>query len=286
MKAFEMNTKPLCIYHHACADGFAAAWVIRKFFGDGNVDFHPGIYGNAPPDITDRTVILVDFSYPRDTLLAMSEQAESVLILDHHKTAQAELVDLPDNVKTEFDMGRSGAMIAWDAFFPGQSRPLLFDFIQDRDLWQFKLPNTHAVISAVYSYPFDFAVWDVFIESGVRALISEGLSINRKHKADVAAIVRDAARWIMFGSIKVPVANVPWMYASDVAGELAIGVPFAATYYDDASGRRWSLRSSPDGADVASIAKAFGGGGHAHAAGFRMTREEAIDFELASGIEP
>ncbi|MER2537666.1 MAG: hypothetical protein ABTQ26_00340 [Azonexus sp.] len=279
-----MNAKPLCIYHHACSDGFAAAWVVRKFFGDGNVDFHPGIYGEAPPDVTGRTVILVDFSYKRDVLLALSEQAESVLILDHHKTAQDDLVDLPANVRTEFDMDRSGAMITWDVFFPDQNRPLLFDYIQDRDLWQFKLPSTRAVTAALYSYPFDFIIWDVFIEAGVRGLINDGLAINRKQRTDVDAIVRDATRWVFFGATAVPVANVPWMYASDVGGELAIGVPFAGTYYDDAEGRRWSLRSSPDGADVSAIAQAFGGGGHQHAAGFRMTREEAIDFDLAGGI--
>lgn len=280
-----MNAKPLCIYHHACADGFAAAWVVRKFFGDGQVDFHPGIYGEAPPDVTGRDVILVDFSYKRDVLLTLSGQAKSVLILDHHQTAEADLVDLPANVRTEFDMTRSGAMIAWEAFFPDQNRPLLLDYIQDRDLWEFRLPSTREVMAALYSYPFDFVVWDVLIEAGVRALINDGLAINRKHQADVAAIVRNATRWVFFGGTVVPVANVPWMYASDVAGELAVGVPFAATYYDDAEGRRWSLRSSPDGADVAKIAEAFGGGGHKHAAGFRMTREEAVDFELAGGVE-
>lgn len=74
------------------------------------------------------------------------------------------------------------------------------------------------------------------------------------------------------------------MYASDVAGKLADGHAFAATYYDDTDGRRWSLRSTPEGADVSQIAEAFGGGGHKHAAGFRMTREEAIDFEIHGGV--
>lgn len=280
-----MNAKPLCIYHHACADGFAAAWVVRKFFGDGNVDFHPGIYGEAPPDVTGLDVILVDFSYKCDVLLTLSEQAKSVLIFDHHKTASDDLVDLPANVRTVFDMARSGAVITWDSLFPDQARPLLLDYVQDRDLWQFKIPNSREVTAALYAYPMSFRVWDVLMESGVPGLINEGLAINRKHRNDVDAIVRDATRWVYFGQTLIPVANVPWMYASDVAGELAIGVPFAATYYDDAQGRRWSLRSMPDGANVALIAQAFGGGGHEHAAGFRMTREEAIDFELAGGAE-
>jgi hypothetical protein len=108
--------KPLCIYHHGCIDGFAAAWAVRKHYGDGEVDFHPGIYGEAPPDVTGRVVILVDFSYKRPVLLQMCAQAACVLILDHHKSAAADLVDLPDNAVTVFDMDRAGAMLAWDYF--------------------------------------------------------------------------------------------------------------------------------------------------------------------------
>ncbi len=86
-------TKPLCIYHHGCLDGFAAAWAVRKHYGDGEVEFHPGIYGKAPPDVTGRVVILVDFSYKRDVLLQVCAQAACVLILDHHKSAAVDLLE-------------------------------------------------------------------------------------------------------------------------------------------------------------------------------------------------
>ena len=62
------NPTPLCIYHHNCADGFTAAWVVKKAFG--NVDFHPGKYNEPPPDVTGRDVIIVDFSYKYDVLLS------------------------------------------------------------------------------------------------------------------------------------------------------------------------------------------------------------------------
>lgn len=78
-------TKPLCIYHGNCADGFAAAWSVWKALGADNVDFHSGVYGQQPPDVTGRKVILVDFSYKRPVLEAMATQATSILILDHHK---------------------------------------------------------------------------------------------------------------------------------------------------------------------------------------------------------
>jgi len=280
-----MNEKPLCIYHHGCTDGFAAAWAVRKHYGDGEVEFHPGIYGEAPPDVTGRVVILVDFSYKRPVLLAMIEQAACVLILDHHKTAEADLADLPgNNTVTVFDMTRSGAMLAWNWFHPNKLPPVLFDHIQDRDLWQFKLHGTREITAALYSHPMEFAVWDILLYSNL-TLYSEGSAILRKHDADVDALAHACTRTAYFRGVPAPVANVPYMYASDVGGKLAKGHAFAATYYDDAEGRRWSLRSTPEGADVSQIAEAFGGGGHKHAAGFRMTRDEAIEFEIHGGAE-
>lgn len=273
-----MNQNPLCIYHHGCTDGMAAAWAVRRFYL-GNVEMHPGIYGEDPPDVTDREVIIVDFSYKRPVMLRLIEQARRVLVIDHHKTAAEDLKDLPAKAITVFDMEKSGAMLTWENFFTGEMPPLLFDHIQDRDLWRFKLPKTREIIAAVYSYPMDFGTWDALMQRNLVELEHEGRTLVRKQRADIAAFVDNATRWVVLAGVVIPCVNAPWMFASDVAGQLAQGQPFAATYYDDDEGRRWSLRSAPDGADVATIAQAFGGGGHAHAAGFRMTREEAIAFE-------
>lgn len=281
-----MTTAPLCIYHHACLDGIAAAWVVRDFYIDLHieVEFHPGIYGEAPPDVTGRDVILVDFSYKREILLPMIEQARSMLILDHHKTAEEDLANLPKKARTVFDMNRSGAMIAWDHYFPGKQAPALFDFIQDRDLWQFKYPLTREVTAACYSYPLDFDTFMNLTYRGIHELFCEGHAILRKHQADVTALIAATRRRLSIGGHDVPVANVPYMYASDVGHELAQGEPFSATYYDDADGRRFSLRSTPEGLDVSAIAKRLGGGGHRNAAGFRLSRSAAIAMEAAGGV--
>lgn len=53
----------ICIYHGNCADGFGAAWAVRKALPD--CEFHAGIYQNTPPDVAGRDVVIVDFSYKR-----------------------------------------------------------------------------------------------------------------------------------------------------------------------------------------------------------------------------
>lgn len=45
--------KPIVIYHGNCADGFGAAWVFSRS-GYSDAEFHPGVYQNAPPDVTGR----------------------------------------------------------------------------------------------------------------------------------------------------------------------------------------------------------------------------------------
>ena len=57
--------------------------------------------------------------------------------------------------------------------------------------------------------------------------------------------------------------NLPPTMASEAAGELATGHPFAACYWDGPLGRTFSLRSDSTGLDVSLIARRYGGGGHA-----------------------
>ena len=144
-------TKPICIYHGNCADGFTAAWVVYNFFA-GEVDLYAGAYQKDPPDVAGRDVIMVDFSYKRPVIEAMSTKANSILILDHHKSAEQDLadIDLP-NVGVVFDMERSGARIAHDYCFPNDEPPTLLLHIEDRDLWRFKLPGTREIQAALFS---------------------------------------------------------------------------------------------------------------------------------------
>lgn len=294
--------RPLVIYHGNCADGFGAAWACRKYFG-GDADFHAGVYQNPPPDVAGRDVIVVDFSYKRQVMLEMGQTARSILVIDHHKSAIEDLkaddnyiVDMSAwsgqltwdrhmqnpvldqsegcgyaRIFTVFDLDRSGAGLAWDFFHPGVKRPRLIDHIEDRDLWRFKFPQTREIQACVFSYPYDFDLWDDLMSEDVNKLAIEGEAIERKHHKDVAELVAALKYRMVIGDVSVWVANLPYTLTSD-AGHLMCegGEPFAACYWDTPEGRVFSLRSRDDGADVSEIAKRFGGGGHAHASGFRL----------------
>ena len=271
--------KPLCIYHGNCADGFTSAWVVRQALGD-DVDFHAGIYQNAPPDVEGRDVVMVDFSYKRPVLEQIRDRAASVLILDHHKTAEADLRDLP-GVVSVFDMNRSGARITWDHYFPNDAPPDLLRHIEDRDLWRFALANTREIQANVFSYPYEFSVWDELMARPVSELVAEGMAIERKHFKDIEELTKVVTRRFNIGGHNVPVANLPYTLTSDAGHLLAKGEPFAGCYWDTPQGRVFSLRSTDEGLDVSAIAKQYGGGGHRNASGFRLSYADALKLEAA-----
>lgn len=268
----------ICIYHGNCADGFGAAWVVRKALG--NIDFYAATYQEPPPDVTGKDVVMVDFSYKRPVLLEMAEKANSILILDHHKTAAEDLVDLPVNVTVKFNMERSGAMLTWDHFFHGQEPPQLLLHIEDRDLWRFALQNTRQIQANVFSYPYDFQVWDTLMVTAPATLATDGEAIERKHFKDIRELLGVVTRDMVIGGHCVLVANLPYTMTSDAGHELAKGRPFGACYWDTPKGRVFSLRSRDDGMDVAEVAKQYGGGGHRNAAGFRVSFAQAQAFEI------
>lgn len=171
-----------------------------------------------------------------------------------------------------FDMGRSGASLAWD-YFLGGKRPQFIEYIQDRDLWRKELPQSDEFTIALRSYPQDFAKWDWLIERGTAALIEEGKPIQRYYRCRVEELKQGAYRAIL-GDHSCLIANAPPFAASEVAGELAdCGVTeFGACFFESEDGRwQYELRSRGK-FDVSGVAKKFGGGGHPHAAGFTTDR--------------
>ena len=298
--------KPLCIYHDKCADGFTSAWAVYKALGN-EVEFFGGVHQNPPPDVTGRDVIMVDFSYKRPVLDAMTKTARSILVLDHHKTAEADLaadgnyvvdygaytgvVDWDrhqrnvslDNMEgcpyariyRVFDMNRSGALIAWEFFHPGKDVPNLVQYVSDRDLWQFKLPLSREVNAYIFAHDYEFRNWD-YLDAmmrdhmGVQQVGDMGGAIEKKHHKDVAELTAAFKRRMTIGGHEVWVANIPYTLTSDAGHLMAKGEPFAACYWDTPEGRVFSLRSTDEGLDVSQIAKQYGGGGHRNASGFRL----------------
>lgn len=291
----------IVIYHDHCADGFGAAWACWMRWRD-ECQYVPASYGQQPPEVGGKHVLIVDFSYKRDVLRAIGRQARSVIVLDHHKTAQAELADwaihdvsgefwagddpikavrhnddhIGQPIAALFDMNRSGARLAWD-FCHEHEAPLLIQLIEDRDLWRFTMEDTRPFSLWLRSEPFNFDRFELLAQqlndaSDGHEIMTEARAMQRFFDAKVVEIA-SFAKPRRVGSFEPITVNCPPMFASEVGHALLDkhpDAPFAATYYDAPSGRMWSLRSRDDREDVSAIASKFGGGGHRNAAGFSV----------------
>lgn len=285
-----MESSPIVIYHSPCQDGFTAAWCFYRYGKENgiNYEFIPGVYQEPPPDVTGRHVFLVDFSYKREVVEKMLETAESITLIDHHKSALEDLLSLEHERFFKYtDMARSGAGLAWDYLFPNKSRPGLLNIVEDRDLWRFKFSTTREHCAGLFAMEYNFSIWDrYFLEGWGDELYAMGEGINRKFEKDLKEFLPLTKRHIVVGTIPMLCANVPYMWASEAGNVLAKEAQYgaAATYYDSADYRHFSLRSvsvtDPKDAhfevDVSQIAKQYGGGGHKNAAEFKVPRNHTL----------
>jgi oligoribonuclease NrnB/cAMP/cGMP phosphodiesterase (DHH superfamily) len=295
--AGDSDKVPVVIWHGGCLDGFTSAWIVWRAC-NGEAEFVAGEYDKEPPWdlIRGRNVAMVDFSYKRDVIEKMRETCRSILILDHHKTAQQDLEPfitpydvvnpnwplLPDKgeIACFFDMARSGAGLCWDFFIPHTPRMRIVSWVEDRDLWKFEQLYTREICASLYSYDFDFITWEGFAydlesEEGVWRHTQAGTAIMRAQAQERAQLIARGKTAMKLGGVWMPVINAPWMHASEIGSTVSSDPENAtkccATYYDGPDGRFFSLRSAKDGPDVSIIASQYGGGGHKNAAGFKAS---------------
>lgn len=262
------ESKTLILYHAHCSDGFGAAYAAWKAL-DTRADYLAVNHGESAPDVTGRDVVMLDFAYPRAVTLDLAGRARSLLILDHHKSAAA---DLSDQSFARFDMTKSGCVLAWEHFHPNAPVPELLRYVQDKDLWDWKLPDSQEVSAALSSYPLDFRMWDAF---KVSELVREGRAI-RRYQGQLVREICSQARHGEFAGHEVPIVNTP-VLQSYVGNALARGEKFVLAWHERPDGSvRVSLRSTDGGLDVAEIARRHGGGGHERAAGFSLPSIDSL----------
>ena len=268
-------------YHGNCWDGFGAAYALWCKFGDHDTTYTAVNYGTAPPAIPPgaRELWLVDFTYPIDDLWMLRKRFDRMCIIDHHKTAEQTLTLMHRegfccDVKI-YDMEHSGAYLTYRHVNPDvapKNVPLLYDYLQDRDLWRFELPESQAVNAYIKTVPYEFeafAALQLKLQADFNRTVSEGKAILRLIDRTVEMMCEQAHTQVIDG-YQVPTVNAAAFW-SEMGHALLDRYPdasFVCTYFDRADGQRvYSLRSRDD-FDCSAVAKRMGGGGHNSAAGF------------------
>lgn len=262
------------IYHANCTDGFGAAYSAWKLLGN-RAEYHACKHGTPPPDVKGKTVVILDFAFNNATTKKMIEEADSLLVIDHHKSAMVELHDISN---THFDMTKSGAILSWEFFHPGKEPPKFVQYIQDRDLWTWELPYSKEFAAAFDMIPFEFEEFEKFEDDSVfDDAVKRGSYILAYSKTVVKKVCEKAQLRKLDGKEVLVVNASHWM--SEIGSRLAPDCDFAMIWYWDHEARetKVSLRAFHETVDVSEIAKKFGGGGHKKAAGFQLPKNTHVE---------
>ena len=263
---------PLIIYHANCPDGMTAAWIANKSL-NGGCELVPAQYGDEPPDVIDRDVFVLDFSYQREIMQRMFDSARLLKVLDHHLTAAVNCKGLSF---CWFDMEKSGARLTWEYFNLNICSPAMVEYVEDSDLWRFVLPQSREVRAFVQSFPFTIESWDDLMATPIEEASGIGAHILRYRTQQIETVLANAEiAEDLYLSLHVTPGVVlsTSVFISDACHLALERFPQAAiamNIYRRAQ-REWvhDLRSrSGSDVDVGAMAKLQGGGGHKHAAGF------------------
>jgi len=259
-------------------------------------------------------VYILDFSYKAPVLREFIGTFPATVVIDHHKSAVEELAEFPEIYKVEdhFDLGatvpqsyplfsgvrvyleNSGCVLSWLFFNPEEPIPELLHYVQDRDLWKWELEHSKEINAYIATLPFEFEAWADFYmplayDAGKAILDFQRRQIEGRVKAaELIAFDASELRGItgkVFGRLDAlgVLPHIPVVCTADNISEVGEALclaypdaPFSMTYCDRPGGKRsYSLRSR-FGFDVSEVAVAFGGGGHAGAAGFTLDAPRVI----------
>lgn len=235
--------------------------------------------------------------------------------MDHHKTAMETLGGRSfegENVSKVIDMERSGATIAFDYFkhkllesgknnydeiiaeFDRVRR--VFEYIEDGDLWRWRLENSKAFSSGLKDLNLEFnaqlnpSLFDQLLSLNLESVISQGivsLSVKQKLIDDTLDQSYEIALGGgAFGRCLAVNADSVSELRSELGHQLAtksrnlklrgIGaIVYRVPELENDEILKISLRSV-DSEDTTPISEEFGGGGHRNASSFMIS---SADFE-------
>ncbi|MDD5324027.1 MAG: DHHA1 domain-containing protein [Polaromonas sp.] len=285
------DPRPLVIYHgRNCPDGFAAALAAWLYYA-GKAEFLALDHGDITaleqlPVLDGRAVYILDFSFSPELLRGVEARAAKLVLLDHHKSAAEKLAGFAcRRGVVHFDMAKSGARLAWEFFQPAVPLPDLVRFIEDRDIWVWRYPESAGFLAALDMEPLDFARWTeiaAFSPAQQTAFMARGQAMDEKI-SKLAADIAEGAQPIIFNGQRGLMVNAPGVFHSLVGDLLSRkSGTFALMWVAGKGGVvRGGLRSQ-HGFDCIPLAESLGGGGHAQACGFKMGTERLP--ELLSGV--
>lgn len=329
----------LVIVHDVDADGIAAAWCINRLSDQYSstllIPQRAGV-NEIPEGLTaDDNVFLVDRTYPWDTLLLLSQQVFSVTVIDHHKSALLDYKTVSESGLYEFDniilteasinfeyqgitvvihTSHSACMLAWlwsqeNAIDPEPIEvPWFISYIEDRDLWVWKLNNSREINAGLHYHGHTFENYNTYYAYCMDEFVRSAQKFDIRDDGEIVLqtqlqIIKSIAhgptvsyqeiyhtstdkygRLTGNGKLKFAIVCCPFTLISDLGNYMLyctdegfVQPDVVLCYNKTAEGYVYSIRSKYD---MIWLAKEFGGGGHSLASGFKsqLPPESVLDM--------
>jgi len=278
--------KPIIIFYHAdCPDGFGAAWVAWKRFGE-KAEYIPVRASQTPSQlgktkIRGGDIYFLDVCASTDGLEELVKNNLSVTVIDHHGTNRG---IVKSATQWYFDMNHSAAVLTWLYFFPKKLAPWLLRCIEDNDIWKFHLPHSIPISLWLGLFKADFKIWDKLVRDLEKVSLrkkyaKEGELLLKYEDKIIHGILKDAYE-VKFKGHLARAVNTSVSHSQ--VGHLLLDRkhPVAIVWYENGKIRKYSLRSVGS-TDVSKLARQFpGGGGHKHASGFMLPANKPFPWKI------
>jgi hypothetical protein len=232
-------------------------------------------------------VAYVDFAPSNDELIELAETAAQFIVLDHHISSRDRIEADPAVANAiagrghqlVFDLEHSGAVLSWTYFCPDEPVPDLLRYVEDQDLWSWKLPRSHEVNAAIGSFPLDFDTWDELARCSADDLAREGEPLVRANRTEVErALLSTASIWIEGHRFEtVNAATNRSSIGHELAKRAIFGQPWGCVFRVTGDRVSATLYSIGD-LDVSVLASKLGGGGHRNASGFSVPLRDWLEM--------
>lgn len=312
------------VYHTPCGDGFGGAYVFWKYlkeqkkYTNENINEHIKFIGYSHttsqsykkehilPQLENRNVVFIDVCPDEALFLDMVvNYPKKAIVLYHHTSAVKTLQCIDRTLAVEhsyIDQTHSGAIIAHQYCYPDDPVPMFLQYIEDRDIWAWKLQDTKAFTEAFYkSIPYEFEQYAQFEdEERINQIVKEGSMLIKYTNLRISELVKLATEGTLTiddKELAVYMINTS-EYISELGNTLCkmdcerlqkkCDVAFMWYYDQKAQKIKVSMRSDKDRdrcVDVSELARKFGGGGHKNAAGFTIEQPDLLENAMTKSTQ-
>ena len=273
-------TKTIC-FHHNDADGRASGAVVRYALGEEVTLFEVDYDGRPIPwgevEKADK-VIVVDFSFPRKGMERMAD-GRALVWIDHHKSAITELGEVSRNWVGLRSIDEAACVLSWKYFFPERPVPRAIILVGDRDIWRWAEKETGDFNEGLYNRNYEAwndDLWRPLLDNDkalLENITAEGHQSNIIRLREIKRMVQERGFVVQFEGHKTLAVNEKGN--GDIGQYIRdCGYDIAYCYFDTMQNNivATTVTLFSEMTDVSVIARKFGGGGHAGAAGFSFSR--------------